>query len=114
MENGVIKPHPYCRKCGTIKNISSDRGKKMGYFIVVLSNLKKELESKGYKISEAQMRNITNELSRIDGFDDVWWITLSKQKEIFIKVVRKYVKVSERVIERHVDLAYRNCNISRY
>ena len=98
-QTGSLKLHPYCGRCGTIKNISSDRGKKFSYFIKALSDLRKVLEKKGYKISEAQIRLIANELSRVEGFSDLWWITFSKQKEIFIDVVRKYVRVSREVIE---------------
>ena len=99
MQNGVMKLHPYCERCGTIKNVSSDRGKKMGYFAAALSRLRKVMERKGYKISDAQIRLIMKELSETEGFEDVWWITFSKQKEIFVEVVKKYVKVSRDVIE---------------
>ena len=98
-QTGSLRLHPYCSRCGTIKNISSDKGKKFSYFIRALSDLRKVLEKKGYKISEAQIRLIANELSRVEGFSDLWWMTFSKQKEIFINVVRKYVRVSREVIE---------------
>jgi len=42
---------------------------------------------------------IVKELSGADGFDDIWWMPFSKQKEIFILIVRKYVRVSREVIE---------------
>lgn len=99
MQNGILKLHPYCNKCGTVKNVSSDKGKKISYFVASLSELRKILEKRGYKISDAQIRLIIKELSEIDGFDDTWWITFSKQKEIFISIVRKYVRVSREVIE---------------
>ena len=99
MSNGVTKLHPYCRNCGTIKNISSDRAMKLGFFVAALSRLKKILRKRGYKISEAQIRLIVNELSRNEEFCDRWWITYSRQREIFIKTVQKYVRVSRDVIE---------------
>lgn len=99
MQNGVAKLHPYCNKCGTVKNISSDKGKKISYFVATLSSLRKILERKGYKISDAQIRLIVKELSEVEGFEDAWWMTFSRQKEIFISTVRKYVKVSRDVIE---------------
>jgi len=98
LQNGVIKLHPYCENCGTVKNVSSDVGKKMSYFVVALSNLRKILKSRGYKVSDAQIRLILKELSEIEGFEDTWWITFTKQKEIFVSVVKKYVRVSEDVI----------------
>ncbi len=99
MQNGVLKLHPYCNKCGTMKNVSSDKGKKISYFVASLSKLRKILEKKGYKISDAQIRLIVKELREVEGFEDTWWITFSKQKEIFISIVGKYVKVSRDVIE---------------
>ena len=99
MQNGIVKLHPYCNNCGTLKNVSSDRGKKISYFVIALSRLRKILERKGYRVSEAQIRLIVKELSETDGFEDIWWITFSKQKEIFIQIVRKYIKVSRELLE---------------
>ncbi len=99
MQNGILKLHPYCGMCGTLKNVSSDRGKKISYFVSSLSKLRKILEKKGYKISEAQVRLIMKELSEIEGFDDTWWVTFTRQREIFISVVKKYIRVSEDVIK---------------
>ena len=98
MQNGIIKLHPYCKICGVVKNVSSDRGKKIGYFVAVLSRLRKVLERRGYKISESQIRLILKELSEFDEFKDLWWVTFSGQREIFVSVVRKYVRVSEDII----------------
>lgn len=99
MQNGIIKLHPYCEKCGTVKNVSSDRGKKIGYFISSLSKLRTILQSKGYKVSDAQIRLIVKELDEIDGFEDTYWMTFAMQKEIFIPVVQKYIRVSRDLIE---------------
>lgn len=99
MRNGVTKLHPYCGNCGTLKNISSDRGMKLSFFVIALSKLKKVLKKRGYKVSETQMRLIMKELSENDEFCDVWWITFSQQREIFIKTVQKYIRVSRHLIE---------------
>ena len=99
LPNGIVKLHPYCRRCGTFKNVSSDRGKSIGFFVAVLYKLKSYLGKRGYKISEAQIRLITKELEKMEDFNDLWWITFSKQKDIFIDVVRKYVKVSKDILE---------------
>ncbi len=101
-QNGVIKLHPYCNKCGTLKNVSSDRGKKIGYFVKTLSKIRKNLRAAGYRVSDAQVRLIMKELSEIDGFDDIWWITFTKQKEIFIRVVKEYINVSKEFLEEVV------------
>ncbi|AIY89545.1 hypothetical protein GACE_0491 [Geoglobus acetivorans] len=82
-----------------MKNVSSDRGKKLSHFMIALSRLRKTLQKKGHKVSDAQIRLIMKDLSEMDGFGDTWWIPYSKQKEIFISVVRKYIKVSRSVVE---------------
>lgn len=96
--NGIVKKHPYCMVCGTVKNVSSDRGKKMSHFVLALSKLKKVLKNKNYKVSEAQIRLILKELKDLD-FGDVWWITYTKQREIFIRVVQKHIRVSRELLE---------------
>jgi len=97
--NGVMKSHPYCRKCGALKNVSSDRARKMSHFLVVLSNLRREVEKRGYKISEAQIRLIMKELREIEDFDDLWSMSYSIQRRVFMDTVRKYVRVSRELLE---------------
>jgi len=63
-DNGILKLHPYCRICGVVKNVSADKGKKLGYFVNILSALKRDLEKRGYKISQTQIRLILNELKK--------------------------------------------------
>ena len=74
----------------------------MEYFIARLMKLRKVLRCMGYKVSEAQIRLIIKELADTDGFSDTWWITYTKQKEIFVSVVKKYVNVSKSFIESFV------------
>jgi len=93
-EFNAVKLHPFCIKCGTLKNVSSSKGKKLGYFISVLSRLRDY-----YKISEAQIRLIAKELESNEDFQDLWWISYERQKKIFIKVVKKYVNVNAQLIE---------------
>ncbi len=90
----AVKLHPFCIKCGTLKNVSSSKGKKLGYFISVLSKLKNYC-----KISEAQLRLIAKELESSEDFCDLWWVSYERQKKIFINIVKRYVKVNTEVIE---------------
>lgn len=99
IEIGVFKKHPYCVSCGVVKNISSDRGRCLGYFANVLANLKRYLEGRGYKISKAQIRLILKGLEKMD-VDDVYSISFSKQKEIFIDLTMKYIKVRRELVEQ--------------
>ncbi len=97
LPGGTLKLHPICGNCGAVKNISSDRGRKISYFVAVFYRMKKDLERRGYKISDVQMRLVFKSLP--DWFEDVWCVTYSTQKEVFIEAVRKYVRVSREYIE---------------
>ena len=94
MENGLLGNHVFCKKCGIVKTLSSDRGKNIGYFINSLSNLRSYMERKGYRISQSQVRLILKEFEE-KGFCDVYSTTFSRQKEGFIRIVRKYIKIAD-------------------
>lgn len=72
------------------------RGKRLGYFANCLSKLRKTLEERGYKVSEAQIRLIMKDLSNIDKFEEM---DFDRQKKIFMSVVSKYVRVSGYTME---------------
>ncbi len=95
--SGILKPHPHCKVCGSVKNVSSDKGKRIGYFINALAEMRSFLEKKGYKLTQSQIRLITKELEE-KGLDDVYTLSFSAQKEIFVETVRKYVKISRELV----------------
>jgi len=97
MPNGMMRLHPHCRNCGVVKNVSSDPGKGIGYFANSLSRLREFLESKGYRVSQAQMRLILMEFERL-GMTDVYSVSFSRQREAFIEIARRYIRISEDVI----------------
>ena len=101
IKNGVLRLHPYCKKCGVVKDTSSDSGKRLGYFVNSLYKLKTYLDSRGYKLSQAQIRLILMEFEK-KGYADTYSMSFSHQKEVFIKIVKKYVKVSEDVIREFI------------
>lgn len=85
--------HPYCKRCGAVKNLSMDRAVGTGYFMNVLSSMK---ISNGKKIlTNTQIRLISKELMGIDDFEDKYWIRGSAQEKSFIKTVKKYCNLSE-------------------
>ena len=90
--------HPYCIFCGSIKNITDDRPKKIGYWINILSRITRE-----YKISKIQERLVIKDLEKNDYFDDLYSIKGSEQKEIFIKTIRKYYKLSEETLDSYIS-----------
>lgn len=85
-----LKAHPYCINCGVIKNISPDRARKTGYYVNIISNI-----SRIYRISDAQIRLIVNELGKIEDFEDPYWTTGKAQEIMFTNVVKKYSNLPE-------------------
>ncbi|MCS7144583.1 MAG: hypothetical protein NZ879_06130 [Archaeoglobaceae archaeon] len=92
--NGILKLHPVCSNCGTFKNVSSDKGKKLSNFIIVLSELKKYC-----KITDVQLRLILKDLEKNEDFCDTWWISYEQQKKIFITTVKKYLNVNTQILD---------------
>ena len=89
--NFGLKPHPYCIHCGTVKNISQDRAKRIGYYVNIISKMEKSLRN----LTKVQFRLIVKDLEKIDGFEDAYWMTGSCQKRIFINIVKKYCNISQ-------------------
>ena len=88
-----IAPHPWCTKCGAVKNISPDRAKRLGYWTDILSRM-----SRQFKVSQAQKRLVVKELEAYDGFGDIYSMTFSAQQKIFVNVVKKYLNLREQTI----------------
>ena len=86
-----LKSHPYCIHCGAVKNISTDRPKRVAYYINSLCNVDKNV----VKLTKVQIRLIVKELECIRDFDDAYSMTRHAQEKTFIKIVKKYCNVSE-------------------
>lgn len=97
-ENHLLRPHPFCEICGIVKNVSGKKARSMGYYMNILSQMKKKAENLGNKISDVQIRLICKELNRRD-FDDIYSLNLKEQQKIFISVVMKYTNLSKSFIE---------------
>jgi len=90
--------HPWCINCGQIQNISEDHGKKIGYWINILSRLNAHLP-----ISQVQKRLIVQALDDHDGFSDIYSVTLSAQKEVFISMVQYHTHYPRNSICSWID-----------
>ena len=82
---GDIKLHPWCIHCGVIKNISDDTAHRLGYWINILSKI-----SDRFSLKQVQKRLIAKELTNHELFSDIYGVTGCAQKELFIKILRKY------------------------
>lgn len=88
-----LKLHPYCVYCGAVKNISTDMPKRSGYYINILSQIRKS-----FRMSDAQVRLIVNELNSIEDFEDPYWTTGFAQEIMFMAVLKKYCNFQEAAI----------------
>jgi hypothetical protein len=84
-----LKPHPYCTECGLVKNLSSERPRRIGFYINIITSLKEE-----FKLAKAQIRLIALDIEN-SGVDDDYGMDRHQQEELFIKIVHKYVNVPE-------------------
>lgn len=97
-ERGLM-PHVYCTKCGLVKSASSDKPRRLGYYINIVAMLGKEV-----KVTEVQMRLISMELEK-QGLDDIYSMDRHCQEKLFIKVVKQYVNVSEQIINKFLRVS---------
>lgn len=95
----VLRSHPYCIHCGMVKNIGSDRAVGSGYFINALSQMEKNLRLPG---SSVRMRLVAKELENIEDFEDNYSMTKYAQEKTFIKIIKKYYMLPERVIQQYL------------
>jgi len=84
---------PWCIFCGLVKNNSDDKGKKLSYWINSITSL-----NKIYKIAQVQKRLIINEIIKNEIFNDTYATTGTAQRKLFIKIVKKYCKLSNEEI----------------
>jgi hypothetical protein len=91
-----LKSHPYCIKCGVVKNIGSDRAKGIGYFINVISSIENHLNIPG---STVRMRLAVKELEKVEDFNDAYSMSKFNQEKVFIDIVKKYYQIPERIIQ---------------
>ena len=89
-----IVKHPWCIRCGLVKNVTEDKAKNIGYWINVLSEI-----SKSYSLKQVQTRIICKELTDNIEFNDSYSATGSYQKELFKKIIKKYIKISPKKID---------------
>ncbi len=92
-----LKPHPFCIKCGVVKNIGQDKAKGRGYFINVISQIEKHLKFAG---STVRMRLVVKELEKIEDFEDSFCMSKYNQEKIFISIVKKYYQIPDRTIQQ--------------
>jgi hypothetical protein len=94
-----LRPHPYCKECGVVKNVSVDKARKIGYYVNALAEIKRRLDRLGVKVSRAQTRLVLKELEGKKESSDSYFVTGGAQRSIFVKAVRKYLRLSPGYVE---------------
>ncbi len=89
-----VKLHPWCIDCGVVKNISDDRGHKLGYWMNILSKI-----SDSFSLKQVQKRCIATELASYEWFNDKYFVSGSSQKALFKNIVKKYCKINVNSLE---------------
>ncbi len=92
-----VSLHHWCVLCGCVKDISDDKPQRMGYWINILSRI-----SKNCKVTQSQKRLVVKELESYEYFDDLYGITGSSQRDVFVKAVKKFCGLCERTINSFV------------
>ena len=88
-----VIPHPWCKHCGLVKNISDDRPKELGYWINILSRI-----SNQFSLKKVQTRLVSKYLEDNRYFNDLYGITGSAQSSEFIKTVFRICKIPKNSI----------------
>ncbi len=95
VERVPVQHKPYCQQCGLVKNIGSDRARKLGYFATALGRLKARIDHEHdrsvfsiAKITQAQVRLMIKRLEAVEGFDDPYGMTFTAQLGLFEAAVR--------------------------
>ena len=87
-----LKPHPYCKECGLIRNLSSDGPRGIGYFLNVIAEL-----GKHYEIARVQKRLIVQEMEK-QSMCDRFGIDRQQQEELFIEITTRILNVPARAV----------------
>ena len=89
--------HHWCIHCGLVKDISDDQPKKIGHWMNTLSKISHHLS-----FTQCQKRLIANELRTCEEFEDLYGITGSAQRNLFIKVMEKYCNINRTNIDSFI------------
>lgn len=102
LDNHISIPHPYCKNCGTVKNVSRERAKGTGHYMNVLSEITRYLSRKGGKLTKGQMRLIVKQLERARIFEDTYGTNKKAQESVFVSLVAEHTNLSPNTIESFI------------
>lgn len=87
----------FCLGCGKVKYQGSDRAKKLGFFMNLISKINDQVakeQRRGVKhikpITEVQKRLMTREMESNEMFMDTWMSTRKHQMVLFRRILRRH------------------------
>ena len=83
-----VVPHPFCKHCGVVKNITDDKAKNLGYWINILSKIGDK-----FSLKKVQIRLVSKYLESNIYFNDLYGISGSAQSKEFVKTVERICKI---------------------
>ncbi|MFO8110198.1 MAG: hypothetical protein R6U17_06755 [Thermoplasmata archaeon] len=91
-EKDVLALHPYCERCGLVRNIGPDRAKKFGYYVEVLSEIERFLKHESKKggrckLTESQKRLVVKKMEEDEVFNDLYGTPSSAQEDRFVEIL---------------------------
>jgi len=97
----------FCLGCGNIKYQGSDRAKKLGFFMNLISRINEQVnkeQRRGVKelrpITEVQKRLLIREMEANEVFMDTWMSTRKLQISVFRKILRRHCpKLTDTLID---------------
>lgn len=95
-DSKFLRSHPWCVNCGEVKYIGPDRGKRIGYYQNILSDIKRRRKK---ALADVQIRLIVKELEGVHDFEDSYTMSRHSQDRIFMDAVKRHTNLREEFIE---------------
>lgn len=91
----LLALHPYCDRCGLVRNIGPDRAKKLGHYVEVLSEIERYLRHESKKggrgkLTESQKRLVVKKMEEDEIFKDLYGTISPAQEDRFVDIVLEY------------------------
>ena len=96
-DRGFLKEHPYCIKCGAVKNMSPNRSRGIGFYANILGSI-----ARRRKLTDVQIRLIMKKLEEIEGFEDRYSLSGDVQSEWFLDAVEMYTSLPREFIAEYL------------
>lgn len=83
-------PHPYCVRCGAVRDLTAPRARPLGYYLNGLTTLREQLagSSPPRKLAQVQTRLIVQRLSAAVEFKDPYGTPGYAQRRAYVEIVR--------------------------